>query len=79
MNTAGPGFYWSFGSFGSLSLTGLTGAGVCANSQRNSIGAITATTGGFRLNEFTVVPEPTSIVMLLGILGTLALLRRRRA
>ena len=78
LNTSGSDFYQTYGSFGSLSLTGLTGAGVYADAQRTGITSVGATGAGFRLNEFTVIPEPTTAVMLLGGLGALMLLRRRR-
>lgn len=72
LDTSGSHFYNTFGTFESINLTGLTGAGVYWTAERTATGPMTA---GVRLNTFTVVPEPSTAAMLLGGFGALLVLR----
>ena len=76
LNTGGADFYQTYGTFGSLTLTGLTGAGVYWEAQRTGVNTGAAGNGA-RLNTFTVVPEPNALVLMLGGFGIMALRRRR--
>lgn len=79
LNTGGTDFYQTYGSFGALSLTGLTGAGVYWDGGKTNITSIAAQGTGVRLNTFNVVPEPSTGLLLGAAVGLLiALVRRYR-
>lgn len=78
-DTSNDDMYQSYGTFGSITLSGLTGAGVYLEYARPNIDN-NGGNGSFQLAEFTAIPEPGTYALIAGILALgLVLLRRRRA
>ncbi len=71
LDTSGSNFHQTYGSFGAVTLSGLTGAGVYYEGNRNVTSTGTSNGTGFRVNQFAAIPEPSSVLLLLGGLGGL--------